>query len=94
MFIFARKNLKERIKDVHKSVENTGFLHLFPNKGGLCVTFILDATKFAFISCHLTAHEGVSHCQSRNDSIKEIIGGVRAGTFTKKICVLYKNLVK
>ena len=78
LFVFARKELKKRISEVYKSVENTGFLHLFPNKGGLCVTFILDATKFAFISCHLTAHEGVDKCKSRNDSIKEIIGGVRA----------------
>ncbi len=78
LFVYARVELKPRIREVHRSVENTGFLHLFPNKGGLCVTFILDATKFAFISCHLTAHEGVGKCQERNDSIKEIIGGVRA----------------
>ena len=55
-----------------------GFLHLFPNKGGLCVSFTIDATKFAFISCHLTAHEGVDKCESRNDCIQEIIGGVRS----------------
>jgi hypothetical protein len=55
-----------------------GFLHLFPNKGGLCVSFTIDATKFAFISCHLTAHEGVDKCESRNGCIQEIIGGVRS----------------
>ena len=53
-------------------------MHLFPNKGGLCVSFTIDATKFAFISCHLTAHEGVDKCESRNDCIQEIIGGVRS----------------
>lgn len=35
----------------------TGFLHLLPNKGGICVTLTLGQTSFAFISCHLAAHE-------------------------------------
>jgi phosphatidylinositol-3,4,5-trisphosphate 5-phosphatase 2 len=43
------------------------------------ITFKLDGTRLAFISCHLTAHEGVEHCEERNTSIVEILGGVRAG---------------
>jgi hypothetical protein len=39
----------------------------------------VDGTKLAFVSCHLTAHEGVSKCEERNASIVEILGGVRAG---------------
>eukprot|EP00981_Chlorochromonas_danica_P012159 scaffold4581_cov209-Ochromonas_danica.AAC.3 len=62
-----------------KSIENTGILHVFPNKGGLLVTLTIDGTKLAFVSCHLTAHEGVKHCEERNASIVEILGGVRAG---------------
>jgi hypothetical protein len=51
----------------------------FHQQGGLLITFKLDGTRFAFISCHLTAHEGVEHCEQRNVSISEILGGVRAG---------------
>lgn len=39
----------------------------------------VDGTKLAFISCHLAAHEGIKHCEERNASIAEILGGVRAG---------------
>ncbi len=79
MYVFARYSLKNRITNIEKCIENTGFLHVFPNKGGLLITFHLDSTKFAFISCHLTAHEGIKHCEERNNSIVEILGGVRAG---------------
>ena len=30
-----------------------------------------------FISSHLTAHEGVTHCKQRNDSIAEILSSCR-----------------
>jgi hypothetical protein len=43
------------------------------------VSFHLDGTRLAFVSCHLAAHEGVHHCEQRNASIVEILGGVRAG---------------
>lgn len=57
LFVFARTSLQSRISNVQFSVENTGFLHVFPNKGGILVTLQVDGTKLAFISCHLTAHE-------------------------------------
>jgi hypothetical protein len=57
LFVFAKKALQSRISNVQFSVENTGFLHVFPNKGGILVTMQVDGTKLAFISCHLTAHE-------------------------------------
>lgn len=79
MFLFAKTAIKDRISHPEKSVENTGFLGVFPNKGGLLCTFHIDGTKLAFISCHLTAHEGALHCAQRNASIVEILGGVRAG---------------
>jgi endonuclease/exonuclease/phosphatase family metal-dependent hydrolase len=79
LYLFAKGSLKHRIGNLEMSIENTGFLHVFPNKGGLLVTFDVDGTKLAFVSCHLTAHEGVTHCEQRNASIVEILGGVRAG---------------
>eukprot|EP01031_Cornospumella_fuschlensis_P028480 gene28479-34377_t len=79
LYVFARTSLKHRIRNVDKSIENTGILHVFPNKGGLLVTFTIDGTKLAFVSCHLAAHEGVKHCEDRNASIVEILGGARTG---------------
>jgi hypothetical protein len=43
------------------------------------ITLEVDGTRLAFVSCHLTAHEGVNYCEQRNASIAEILGGVRAG---------------
>lgn len=43
------------------------------------ITLEVDGTRLAFVSCHLTAHEGVNYCEQRNASIVEILGGVRAG---------------
>lgn len=79
LYVFARKTIKPRITSVEESIENTGFLHLFPNKGGILVTLQIDGTKLAFVSCHLAAHEGVKYCEERNASIVEILGGVRSG---------------
>lgn len=79
LYVFAKNGLKSRITNIEQSIENTGFLGVFPNKGGLLVSFHVDGTKFAFVSCHLAAHEGVKYCEARNASIIEILGGVRAG---------------
>jgi hypothetical protein len=56
-YVFAKESIKDRITNVEKFAENTGFFHVFPNKGGLRVSFLLDQTSLAFVSCHLTAHE-------------------------------------
>ena len=79
IYILVRKGLLPRITNVVEHAENTGFLHIFPNKGGLLVAFDIYGTTLAFVSTHLTAHEGVAYCAMRNDSIKEILGGVRVG---------------
>ena len=92
LFLFAKKLLKDSISNVEQSVENTGFLHLFPNKGGLLVTMQVHGTKLAFISCHLAAHEGVKHCEARNQSIIEILGGVRAGDKTFDVAEQYHHV--
>ena len=78
LLMFARTSLESRITRVEKSVENTGLFHVLPNKGGILGTMYIDGTSLAFISSHLSAHEGVKNCSTRNDSIVEILGGVRA----------------
>ena len=52
---------------------------MFPNKGGLCISLNIYGTFLTFVSCHLTAHEGAKKCQMRNDSVVEILGGIRSG---------------
>jgi hypothetical protein len=74
--IFARNDIRGRVSDIKLYAENTGFFHIFPNKGGLCVSMNVDATRLAFISCHLAAHEGVDKCAIRNSSVQEILGSV------------------
>jgi len=79
ILVFARHFLRSSIpKDkFFTNAENTGFAHVFPNKGGICVSMMVDGTRLAFITCHLAAHEGVEKCMTRNASIEEILGGVR-----------------
>lgn len=78
LYVFQAKTFSGKISHVEERIENTGFLHVFPNKGGLLVTLDVDGTKLAFISCHLSAHEGVAMCEMRNSSVAEILGGARA----------------
>jgi len=77
LYVIANKVLKPYISNIEINAENTGFLNIFPNKGGLLATMNIDNTSLAFVSCHLAAHEGVTKCQLRNDSIKEILKGAR-----------------
>lgn len=42
----------------------------------MVVLKIID-THIAIISCHLAAHEGVSKCALRNESIRAILSGIR-----------------
>lgn len=77
LIVYSRTTVAPFISNIEFRQENTGFLHIFPNKGGILVTFEIYGTTLAFVSCHLTPHEGVNNCYMRNDSIKEILGGVR-----------------
>jgi hypothetical protein len=79
LYVFARTTLRDHISNIEMCAENTGFMHVFPNKGGLSVCFNLDATSLAFFSTHLAAHEGVFNCYMRNSSVKEIMEGTVAG---------------
>ena len=79
LLVFCRREIFFAIKSVEESGENTGFLSIFPNKGGQCITLVVGQTSLAFISCHLAAHEGPKKCLQRNESVEEILGGVRSG---------------
>jgi hypothetical protein len=38
-------------------VSGCGFNLMYLIQGGLLCSFVVDGTKVAFVSCHLTAHE-------------------------------------
>jgi hypothetical protein len=86
LVVFAHATLLKSITHVEKTAENTGILHVLPNKGGLCISFTVDDTKVAFIAAHLAAHEGPKKCAVRNDNVCEILGGVRAGDRRFDVC--------
>jgi len=75
LYVLVRKSLFPHVSNVKSAAENTGLFSIFPNKGGVLVAFDLHGTKLAFMSTHLTAHEGANHCEMRNSSIKEILAG-------------------
>lgn len=77
MIIFCKISIRNRINNIIKNAENTGFMHVFPNKGGVLISFNIDGTSLAFLSCHLAAHEGSDKCSLRNQSMHEILGGVK-----------------
>lgn len=79
LIIFAHKSLQADIHHIEVKNENTGFLSIFPNKGGLRISFTIYGTYLTFISCHLAAHEGIKKCHIRNESTSEILGGLRVG---------------
>lgn len=88
LIIFIKRQLyKDGVaqSEVMASAENTGFLHLLPNKGGVCISFKVYGTLLAFVSCHLTAHEGIANCALRNQSVEEILGGIRSGFINKDV---------
>lgn len=82
MLVFASRRIKSSINKVERNAENTGLLHMFPNKGGVCTTLRIGSTSLALVSCHLTAHEG--RHRDRNSSLEEIFGGVFKGDAMSK----------
>ena len=78
LFILAHTTLSKDISNVHVGAENTGIGSIMANKGGIIVTQTLrNQTRFSFMTCHLEAHEGISHYNNRNKNLAEILGGAK-----------------
>lgn len=78
LFILARSNLAESISEVYVAAENTGIGSIMANKGGIIVTLTLgNMTRLSFMTCHLEAHEGISHYTNRNKNLSEILQGAK-----------------
>jgi hypothetical protein len=91
LYIFVRKHLKPHISNVEKSVENTGFLSIMPNKGGLCTTFTIFSTKLAFISAHLAAHE-VSDMTRNQEGQSDLVLNTKPSTSIHLLTNEYRPL--
>lgn len=84
LIVFVRKHLDSGITNVSTATEATGALHILGNKGGLIIRFLLEETSFAFVSCHLAAHEGPKYGAARSDNIEEVLdGGARIGEISQ-----------
>lgn len=58
--------------------ENTGIGHVYHNKGGILLQFVVrQSTRLTIATAHLAAHEGITHYRARNDSVREILRGAR-----------------
>jgi len=79
LIVFAKTSLIQSITEVETAMEATGILHVVGNKGGLVVRFSCLGSTFAFVSCHLAAHEGEKYRQARNENCYEVLEGARIG---------------
>ena len=78
LFILAHTKLSKDITNVHVAAENTGIGSIMANKGGIIVTLTLHhVTRLSFMTCHLEAHEGLTHYNNRNKNLAEILGGAK-----------------
>ena len=74
-FIFARRELRDRIDVVTSSCEATGLGGIVGNKGGCAISFDIDDASFAFVTSHLAAHQDKS--ERRNEDVRDIMASLK-----------------
>jgi len=79
LFILVKKKLADEVSEVRVKAENTGIGSILANKGGIVATMTIRKTRLTFMTCHLEAHEGITHYQNRNSNLYEILDGTRTG---------------
>lgn len=77
--VLVRREHMAHISEVCATTEATGLAHVGWNKGGLLVRFNLGGTSFAFLSCHLAAHEGEEYLSRRHSDLVEVLEGTSRG---------------
>ena len=86
LIVFVKKSLQNKVSDIETATEATGLAGVVGNKGGLVVRFKCRNTTFAFISCHLAAHEGEKYRNQRNANCHEVLEGGRVGIQEFDVC--------
>ena len=72
VLIRKSKQQNTELENIQATTEATGLFNAVGNKGGLVVRFSYRGTSFAFVSCHLAAHEGESYMERRNNDLNKI----------------------
>jgi len=86
LIVFAKKDIQKDIDEIETTTEATGLGGVVGNKGGLVVRFKCRGTTFAFISCHLAAHEGEKFRNQRNANCYEVLEGGRVAIQQFDVC--------
>ncbi|GAA6058232.1 hypothetical protein JCM3770_007425 [Rhodotorula araucariae] len=69
--LFARDNVRSRIRDLAAHRIKTGFNEVYGNKGSILLRLVLDDSSFCFINSHLAA--GIGHPVERERDLIEIL---------------------
>jgi len=72
LFVIIKKRHLHAIRDLQYASTTTGVGNIAPNKGGVIVSLRLYGLRFAWISCHLTAHRKSKNVKSRNECLANI----------------------
>lgn len=73
----ASRDVISNISGVESSKEETGVLHVIPNKGAVGLSFTIGDTSMCFVGAHLAANH--DKMERRASDIGEIIWGIRLG---------------
>lgn len=84
LVIFAKKEMKNRIRDISLAEKKLGFNNNFGNKGAVALRMDIDHSKLCFINCHLES--GPSNLQRRIKQMTEIhkLTGFLSSLFDKR----------
>lgn len=83
--------LCDHVHDIESSLEETGALHILPNKGGLAVSLFIGDTSLCFVSSHLAANEGYG--DRRCEDYAEIIDGILLGCENKPLTNQFTHVI-
>lgn len=70
MLIFVKDSLKDNLKNLDQSINKTGAMGAFGNKGNLAFRFNYFDTSFAIVNCHLSSD--LEKKDERESEINEI----------------------
>ncbi|KAJ1268481.1 hypothetical protein BS78_07G138900 [Paspalum vaginatum] len=75
--VWARSGLRRHVRHPGVSCVGAGVLGLLGNKGAVTVRFVLQATSFCFVCCHLASGSGRGDVQRRNADAGNILSRTR-----------------
>lgn len=86
LFVFCRRNLLTKIRDVEINWTRTGFGGWWGNKGGVSIRMTVNGCHICFLSCHFAAHD--HKLEQRISDYKKVVYGQRFEGGHKRVHVL------